>query len=146
MAKRQEITIKKSPPVFGEGAGWQTIDSPEISAAIYRALYDPLRAIIYELLDEGPIRQIDLARRVNRATGKRYDVSSILHHLKLLEKAGLVASAEFPGKQTKVKMIYRAKDVKLQVYERPKMDLTPASQENTEGQLPEFMRKREQKP
>jgi DNA-binding transcriptional ArsR family regulator len=142
MAKRQEITIKKSPPVFGEKAEWQTVESPDLAATIYRALDDPVRATIFGLLDEGPIRQIDLARMVNAATGKRYDVSAILHHLALLEKAGLVASEEFPGKQTKIKMIYRTKDIKLQVYERPKIDVPPTSARDVDEWLLDLRRKK----
>ena len=142
MAKRQEITIKKSPPVFGERAEWQTVESPDLATTIYRALDDPVRATIFGLLDEGPIRQIDLVRMVNQATGKRYDVSGILHHLELLEKAGLVASEEFPGKQTKIKMICRTKDIKLQVYERPKLDVPPASVKDADGWPTDTRRKK----
>ncbi|MEW6592395.1 MAG: winged helix-turn-helix domain-containing protein [Candidatus Hadarchaeota archaeon] len=139
MAEKQEIKIiDRLLPVFKGGAEWRTVDSSELSAEIYRALSDPVRAKIYAILDDGPVRQIELARLVSRAIGKRYDVSAILHHLELLEKAGLISSMEFPGKQTKVKMIYRCRDVRLQTYDRPKLDL---AQQLENKELPDFTRK-----
>jgi len=142
MVKREEIKrVEKSLPVFAEKVMWQTVESPEAATAIYRAMDDPLRVTILELLDEGPIRQIDLVRLVSRTTEKKHDVSAILHHLDLLEKAGLVASEEFPGKQTKVKMIYRTKDVRLQVYERPKLDVSPAPADGLEERALDLRRK-----
>jgi DNA-binding transcriptional ArsR family regulator len=142
MVKREEIRrVEKSLPVFADKVRWQTVESQDSVAAIHRALDDSIRVTIFRILDEGPIRQIDLAKLVNEASGKSYDVSSILHHLELLEKAGLVASEEFPGKQTKVKMIYRIRDVRLQVYERPKLDVSPTSADEVEGQLLDLRRK-----
>ncbi|MEW6222599.1 MAG: winged helix-turn-helix domain-containing protein [Candidatus Hadarchaeota archaeon] len=125
MVERQEIRKIKQPPVFEKKTGWKEVESQEQAEIIHRALGDPIRATIYSLLDDGPIRQIDLARLVNKVMKTSYDVSAILHHLELLEKAGLAASVEFPGKQTKIKMIYRARDLKLQLYERPKIDAPP---------------------
>jgi len=134
MVKRQVIRkVEGSLPVFEERTKWQTLEPGESASKIYHVMDDPLRLIIYEALDEGPVRQIDLARRVSRTTGKNYDVSAISHHVSLLEKAGLVASQDFSGRQTKVKMIYRIKDVRLQIYERPKLDVSPTQDDGAES-------------
>lgn len=141
--RRQVTKLEKPIKVFKRGAEWKT-ESPDTVAAIYRALDDPIRLIILELLEDEPIRQIDLTRLVNKATGRKYDVASIMHHLNLLEKAGLIAHEEFSWGQTTVKMIYRTKDVRLQTYERPKLEISPAPIKNVEEWLHEFRRKRSQ--
>jgi len=119
--KREITRPKKAIPLFRRKEfEWQPVKLSKATSTICRALSDPIRATIFELLDEGPVRQIDLAKLVNEATGRRYDVASIIHHLDLLKRAGLIAYKEFPGGRTKIKMIYRAADVEVRVRKRPK--------------------------
>lgn len=131
--KREITRPKKAIPLFKRRElEWQPVKLSQATATICRALSDPIRATIFELLDEGPVRQIDLTRLVNEATGRRYDVASIMHHLNFLKRAGLIAYKEFRGEKTKVKMIYRAADVDVRVRKRPKPEmLSPAPPEST---------------
>ena len=122
--KREITRPKKASPLFKrKELEWQPVKLSQATATICRALSDPIRATIFELLDEGPVRQIDLTRLVNEATGRRYDVASIMHHLDFLKRAGLIAYKEFRGGKTKVKMIYRAADVEVRVRKRPKPEI-----------------------
>jgi len=122
--KREITRPKKAIPLFKrKGLEWQSVKLSQATATICRALSDPIRATIFELLDEGPVRQIDLTRLVNEATGRRYDVASIMHHLDFLKRAGLIAYKEFRGGKTKVKMIYRVVDVEVRVRKRPRPEI-----------------------
>lgn len=122
--KREITRPKKAIPLFKrKGLEWQPVKLSQATATICRALSDPIRATIFELLDEGPVRQIDLTRLVNEATGRRYDVASIMHHLDFLKRAGLIAYKEFRGGKTKVKMIYRVADVEVRVRKRPRPEI-----------------------
>jgi len=122
--KREITRPKKAIPLFKrKGLEWQSVKLSQATATICRALSDPIRATIFELLDEGPVRQIDLTRLVNEATGRRYDVASIMHHLDFLKRAGLIAYKEFRGGKTKVKMIYRVADVEVRVRKRPRPEI-----------------------
>lgn len=122
--KREITRPKKAIPLFKrKGLEWQPVKLSQATATICRALSDPIRATIFELLDEGPVRQIDLTRLVNEATGRRYDVASIMHHLDFLKRAGLIAYKEFRGGKTKVKMIYRVVDVEVRVRKRPRPEI-----------------------
>lgn len=122
--KREITRPKKAIPLFKrKGLEWQHVKLSQATATICRALSDPIRATIFELLDEGPVRQIDLTRLVNEATGRRYDVASIMHHLDFLKRAGLIAYKEFRGGKTKVKMIYRVVDVEVRVRKRPRPEI-----------------------
>ena len=122
--KREITRPKKAIPLFKrKGLEWQSVKLSQATATICRTLSDPIRATIFELLDEGPVRQIDLTRLVNEATGRRYDVASIMHHLDFLKRAGLIAYKEFRGGKTKVKMIYRVADVEVRVRKRPRPEI-----------------------
>lgn len=122
--KREITRPKKATPLFKrKGLEWQPVKLSQATATICRALSDPIRATIFELLDEGPVRQIDLTRLVNEATGRRYDVASIMHHLDFLKRAGLIAYKEFRGGKTKVKMICRVADVEVRVRKRPRPEI-----------------------
>jgi predicted transcriptional regulator len=109
---------------FERSEAWKTVESAEEEAAIYRAMDHPVRRTILKLLDEGPVRQMDLTRFINENTGRRYDAAAFLHHLGILERAGLVGHASLTDGKTRVKIVYRVKDVKLQVYTRPKVDVS----------------------
>jgi DNA-binding transcriptional ArsR family regulator len=129
MEKKREITkLEKPIPVFKRGGpDWQAVELPQAAAAIHLALSDPIRATIFEFLDKGPIRQIDLARLLSEALGRKFDVSSIRHHLTLLKNAGLIAYRKFHGGQTKVKMIYRAIDVEVRTRKRRRPEIEPTT-------------------
>ncbi len=121
MERRRVSKIGKPIRPFEKTGGWANVDSQERVAAIYRAMDNPVRRKILDLLDDGPIRQIDLMNVLNKEIGTRYDAAALIHHIGILEKAGLVDHEDLPGKKTKVKMIHRTKDVRLQVYKRPRL-------------------------
>jgi len=145
--EKQKITkLEKPIPVFRRGGSeWQTVELPQAAAAIHLALSDPIRSTIFEFLNQGPIRQIDLARLLSEALGRKLDVSSIMHHLDLLKNAGLIAYRKFRGGQTKVKMIYRTVDVELRTRKRPKpeIELTIPTIKSMDEWLAEFRREKE---
>jgi DNA-binding transcriptional ArsR family regulator len=122
--KKQKISKLEEPiRVFGRVERWETVQSPEEEVAIYRAMDHPLRRTILDLLDEGPVRQIDLAKLIGKTTGRRCDAAALLHHLEILEKAGLVSHVDLSGRKTKIKIIFRTRDIRLQAYERPKVEI-----------------------
>jgi len=126
-----------------EEFGWQTARLPETMAKICRALDDPIRATIFDLLDKEPIRQIELTRLVNEATGRKLDVASIMHHLGILKRAGLVAYREFRGGKTKVKMVYRTADVEIRTRKRPEPEIvSPPRIASVDAWLLDFRKKR----
>jgi hypothetical protein len=53
--------------------------------------------------------------------------------LEILEKAGLTGHEDLPGEKTKIKIIYRAEDIKLQTYKRPKVEI-PSREMETRGE------------
>ena len=143
MKKREITKLEKPIPIFKREEGeWQTVEVPSDVAAICRALDDPIRATIFDFLSQGPVRQIDLVRLVNERLGRKYDVASIMHHLDLLEKPGLIAHEELPKGRAKAKMIYRAADVELRMRKRPKPEITPVTAARSiEEWLAEFRKK-----
>jgi predicted transcriptional regulator len=124
MRKRKISKLEEPIHAIERAGGWKTVESFGEEIAIYRAMNNPLRRTILNLLDEGPIRQVDLAKLIGKATGRRCDVAALLHHLEILEKAGLVSHADFSGRKTKIKIIYRTKDIRLQTYKRPKVEIS----------------------
>ncbi len=123
MERRKVSKLGKPIRPFEKTGGWTTVDSTDKANAVYRAMDNPVRRKILELLDDGPIRQIDLMNVLNRTIGRRYDAAAVIHHIKILERAGLVDHRDLPEKRTKVKMILRTKDVRLQVYKRPRLKI-----------------------
>jgi DNA-binding transcriptional ArsR family regulator len=117
---------KKPIPAFKRepDEGWQTATF-EQAISISHALANPVRRTILELLRNQAIRQIDLARFVTQILKRRYNVPSIRHHLQVLKRVGLIAFKEFPGKGTKVKMVYRAADVEVRLRKRPEPEIVP---------------------
>ncbi|MFN4133846.1 MAG: ArsR/SmtB family transcription factor [Candidatus Hadarchaeales archaeon] len=103
---------------FEPGEGWVTVP-PESAGEIYTALANPVRRKILDMLDEGPLRQKELLNLLREATGKRAGVKSLLHHLAILEKAGLIKHVETMKDGFRSKVIYRSKDVRIQTYQRP---------------------------
>lgn len=124
MKKRQISKLDRPIRSFEKGEGWQTVKSKESEAAIHRAMDHPVRRKILELLDEGPVRQIDLTRMIGKETQRRYDAAAIFHHLRILENADLVGHEDFSGGKTKIKIIFRKMDVRLQTYRRPDVELS----------------------
>jgi DNA-binding transcriptional ArsR family regulator len=115
MARRIEKLSKPIRALPGE-EGWRTIEKP---GEIFRALGNPFRKTIFDLLDEGPLRQAELQTAVEKETGLRLDPAKLLHHLKWLEKAGLVARKEIREGRVRMKLVVRKVDVRVQLYERP---------------------------
>ncbi|MEM3519898.1 MAG: winged helix-turn-helix domain-containing protein [Candidatus Hadarchaeales archaeon] len=114
----QEIKKIEKPLPFEATEGWTTV-SPEAAGEICAALANPLRRKILELLDEGPLRQKELLNLLGEATGKKGGVKSLLHHLRILERAGLIGHVDTVKGGVRSKLIYRSKDVRIQTYLRP---------------------------
>ena len=96
-------------------ADWE-IPTDEKSNAVVRALANPDRRLIFEVLAKGPLRQIRLAERLGMQTGKRYSDSALLYHLKPLEAAGLIE--RFSAGEGRY--VRRALDVRVMIKRRPK--------------------------
>lgn len=96
--------------------GWKEVSEPY---AIFRALQHPLRRQMYELLDDGPLFQSELVRSLERSTGKRMDVSRVLHHLRILERAGLVYRKDVKEGGVRKVLVSRRADIRVQIYRRP---------------------------
>ncbi|RLA76680.1 MAG: hypothetical protein DRG33_07650 [Deltaproteobacteria bacterium] len=94
--------------------GWQTLDR-KLQFEVARAMANPVRRWIYEELDSGPIRQSELAKRASTALGRKIPAILVSHHLKLLERAGLVGTR---SEGNRVKTVYRACDIRIQVMPR----------------------------
>ena len=113
--------IKKSEAsrlVLAEGDGWQSVDEAKV-AAVIRALDDPVRRAVLKLLDQGPIRQFELANAVSDALGKKYGNSLMRYHLKPLEQVGLIGFDADPN-ESRAKIVYRKSDYSIQLKPRPK--------------------------
>ena len=123
MAEKRDITrLEKPIRAFARREPeWQVVESPDTMAAICHALEDQTRATIFKLLGREPIRQIDLVGLLNEATGQKYSIATITHHLGVLEKVGLIAYEELQGGQ--VKMVYRTTDVEVRTRTRPKPEI-----------------------
>lgn len=126
-SSKREIVGRPEKPVLAlKPEEWKAVKVPKEMAKIFRALGDPVRAIIYDLLDQGPIRQVELTRLLRAAVDKKYDVAAVMHHLDIMKGAGLIGYEEFKGERTKVKMVYRTMDVLVQLHKRQKPDIATA--------------------
>jgi DNA-binding transcriptional ArsR family regulator len=111
--------IKKiNTPVLAlkSGSGWR--DAPN-QPEIFHALDHPLRRRIYDILDAGPLALSELVRSLEKSLGTRIDTSRVLHHIRILERTGLIATREIPKGNARRRMILRRLDLRVQVYERP---------------------------
>lgn len=70
---------------------WHIVSHPK-TIEVVQALSSPARIIILELLNDGPIRQYELAKLMRRVTGKKYDDTVLRYHLQQLARAGLIGS------------------------------------------------------
>jgi len=114
----EEVTIQKSKRtthLFTPAQmGWQTLDQ-KLQFEVAKAMANPVRRWIYEELDSGPIRQSELAKRASTALGRKVPAILVSHHLKLLERAGLVGTR---SERNRVKTVYLARDIRIQVKPR----------------------------
>lgn len=121
---------------------WRTVER-EKAAALARALADPVRRAVLQLLDHGPIRQFELAQAVSQALGKRYGDSLLRYHLRPLERAGLIGFEADP-KNPRAKLVYRKADFRIQVLPREKPVLRirePRTTEEFVAELREALKK-----
>ncbi len=100
-------------PSVGE---WRNISEGR-AVELARAYSNEIRRMILALLDRyGPMRKYMVTRLLNRelrmrGEEARYQDVTVHHHLKILEKAGLVGS--MPGEGKRSKIIYRAGDIQI---------------------------------
>lgn len=111
--KRLEKPIHPFEPV----EDWIVVP-PEAASKIYRAMESPLRRELLELLDSGPLRQKELISLLRKTTGKRLDLRTFLHHLRILEDAGLIGHRESMEGGSRSKIIFITRDVRVQVHKR----------------------------
>lgn len=130
--------------------GWK-VASDEQKDIIIKALSNPIRKNIYDLLEAGPLRQHRLAQLLKERLAKiqpgemeekiKYGDSALRYHLKPLEEAGLIRSRV----EGDSKIIYRALDVRLQVQEletRTTPEEAPHTPEETKEKLKEMFARR----
>lgn len=118
--KRKVSKISRPIRPFGEAGGWKDVEKP---LDVFRALGHPIRKRIFELLDESPLQQSELQRILERESGKRIDPAGLLHHLKHLEDAGLILKREIREGKIRKKLVYRAADLRVQLYRRPEAEV-----------------------
>ena len=102
-----------------EAGAWKTLTDAE-ALNVIRAYGHPVRRIILTLLDERPMRKSEIARYIHRFLGKKYSRSLIQHHIKLLERAGLVGYMDDPEVPSKTKLAYLAARIRIQLKQEPK--------------------------
>ncbi|MEM2889927.1 MAG: transcriptional regulator [Candidatus Hadarchaeum sp.] len=112
---------------------WQTLPETSILEVV-RAYDHPIRRIILALLETKPMRKSDIARYIHRFLGKKYSRSLIQHHLKILERAGLVGYINDPEAGSKAKIAYLAAKVRIQI----KPELKPKPIDLITGELMEI--------
>jgi len=110
----EAVPVLESKP--GE---WDTLPDPRVLEVI-RAYGHPVRRIILTLLDIRPMRKPEIARYIHRFLGKKYSRSLIQHHLKLLERAGLIGYMEDPEVPSKTRLVYLQARTRIQVKPEPK--------------------------
>lgn len=125
--------------------GWQVLSEDE-GMKVAKALANPIRLAIFKLLDEGPIRQFELANRVGKTFGRKYPQTLLRHHLRELAEARLIDfEKDVGGKRTKI--LYRAADVRIHFRPRPKPDIlrvegAPRAPEEFESELERVLKKK----
>lgn len=98
---------------------WQML--PEAGTLeVIKAYGHPVRRIILALLETKPMRKSDIARYIHRFLGKKYSRSLIQHHLRLLERAGLIGYMDDPEPMSKAKLVYLAAKIRIQIKPEPK--------------------------
>jgi DNA-binding transcriptional ArsR family regulator len=112
------VEVKK---VLAGGEEWQNVEGERLQN-IAHALSDPIRCAILQVLEGGPIRQLELVNALSKLLGKNYGSAHIRYHLKLLQKAGLVGALPDPA-NPRGKIIYKAADFRLQVRPREQPSL-----------------------
>jgi len=118
--------LKVAKPAFEIATGeWKTVrDVQQVEVA--RALSNPVRRAILRLLGLGPMRKAELARQIHRGLGKKYSRSLVQHHLKQLERAGLVGYVVDPKISNKTKFVYRSAEVRVQLKPEPAPEGVPS--------------------
>lgn len=109
--------IKKGKPVRvfeEEEPAWKTVEPGEM-LTVAKALADPLRLWVYQELEKGPVRQVDLARRASESFNRVITDTLLRYHLQHLARAGLVRFEEEPGVPKKARIIRRVSEVRIQL-------------------------------
>ena len=129
---KESVKKSEASKLVLEADEWKTADG-NAAEALVRALDDPVRRAVLKLLEQGPMRQSELAYVVSKAMGKVYGDSLLRYHLDPLERAGLVGFDSDP-EEPRTKLIYRRADYRLQLKpcSKPEMHarrVPPRSQE-----------------
>ena len=121
MGRMEKITKRKkaAPVLESELDEWKTLPDPQ-ALEVMRAHSHPVRRIILTLLDIRPMRKSEVARYIHRFLGKKYSRSLVQHHLKQIERAGLVGYMDDPEVPSKTKLVYLAARIRVQVKREPK--------------------------
>jgi DNA-binding transcriptional ArsR family regulator len=138
-----ELKRPKVPKLVFEPVeeGWQILDEKQ-QMEVAKAIANPLRYSIFRELDAGPIRQFELADRLSESRGKKYPQTLIRHHLKYLQRAGLIGFERGSGVQGRAKIVYKAADVRIHLHPRPKPSLPITMRRpRTKKELEEGLRK-----
>jgi predicted transcriptional regulator len=143
-----EVKRPKTPKLVFEPAeeGWQVLDEKQ-QIEVARAIASPIRHDIFKELDAGPIRQFELADRLSRSRGKKYPQTLIRHHLKHLQRAGLIGFDTGSGVQGRAKIVYKAADVRIHLHPRAKpiiriVERAPRTRKELEEGLRKILRGR----
>jgi DNA-binding transcriptional ArsR family regulator len=113
-----KVEVRK---VLAGGEEWQSVEGERMQA-IAHALSDPVRCAILRVLEDGPIRQLELVSALSKVFSKSYGSAHVRYHLRLLQKAGLVGAMPDPA-NPRGKVIYKAADFRLQVRPREQPSL-----------------------
>lgn len=109
------MEIEKGRPVrvfAGGGEEWRTLELRE-SFKVVEALADPTRQWIYQILEQGPLRQAELAKKASDHFKKKITNVLMRYHLQKLSEAGLVKFDRNAGER--VKLVYRASELRIQL-------------------------------
>ncbi|MEM3402504.1 MAG: helix-turn-helix domain-containing protein [Candidatus Hadarchaeales archaeon] len=132
------MEIEKGKPIriFAEEEGeWKTLDLQQ-AFKVAEALADPTRQWIYQVLENGPFRQAELAKKASDFFKKKITNVLMRYHLNKLSEAGLVRFGINPG-PGRVKMVYRASDLRVQL----RQSLSGATPENLSEELTRIFRR-----
>ena len=136
--KRTEVPKLVFKPTVNE---WQTLERQQQSS-ITKALANPIRSTVYEALEGGPMRQAVLARHISKSLGKKISNALLRHHLRQLLDAELIEFEVNSRISKRLKMVYRAADVRVQLRPRERQaGLTEREAPRTQEEFAEELKR-----
>ena len=101
---------KGKPERLFPSESWQPVDLQGLFK-IAEALSDPIRQWAYTVLEQGPMRQAEMARKASEKFGRKITNILMSYHLKKLEEAGLI---RFETGFGNAKIVHRNLELKLE--------------------------------